>query len=206
MSETSSKRRTQAERRAESRQAVLDSACRLFGGKGYADTSLDEIAADCGLTIRPIYHYFGNKKALFAAVSEVMEQRIIDSMKVDGEDGAGAGIVENWGDYLDLCDDPAFRRIVLVDGPNILGRERWSSSAVIKKARSALGSREVGDEVQQYRAALLNAVVMGAFTEAALMIAEADDIDMAKREAENLMAALFSRIGGLFAARSKGEV
>lgn len=194
MSKTSSKRRTQAERRAESRHAVLDSACRLFGEKGYADTALEEIAADCGLTIRPIYHYFGNKKALFSAVNDVMEQRIIESMKVGGEDAVGAGIVESWRGYLELCDDPAFRRIVLVDGPNILGRERWSSGAVMEKARAALGSREPDDKVQQYRAALLNAVVMGAFTEAALMIAEAEDIDMAKREAENLMVALFTRI------------
>ena len=36
------------------------------GEKGYADTSLEAIAADCGLTIRPIYHYFGNEKDLFS--------------------------------------------------------------------------------------------------------------------------------------------
>ena len=64
MGKTEKPRRTQAERRAQSRQAVLDSACRLFGEKGYADTSLEEISADCGLTIRPVYHYFGNKKSL----------------------------------------------------------------------------------------------------------------------------------------------
>ena len=73
MKDAVSGRRTQAQRRAASRQAVLDSACRLFGEKGYTGTSLEEIAEDCGLTIRPIYHYFGNKKALFAAVNQVME-------------------------------------------------------------------------------------------------------------------------------------
>ena len=72
MDESTPRRRTQAERREESRQAVLDSACRLFGARGYAATSLEDIAADCGLTIRPIYHYFGNKLALFTAVNEVM--------------------------------------------------------------------------------------------------------------------------------------
>jgi AcrR family transcriptional regulator len=194
MSNTSTKRRTQAERRAESRQALLDSACRLFGERGYADTSLEEIAVDCGLTIRPIYHYFGNKKALFTAVNEIMEQRIMASMQIGNEGERGAGIVENWRAYLDLCDDPALRRIVLVDSPNILGRERWSSSAVSQKARAGLGKSKEGDRVKQYRAELLNAVVMGAFTEAALMIAEADDIDMAKREAERLMLALFSQL------------
>ena len=195
MSDTNSRRRTQAERRAESRQAVLDAALRLFGEKGYAATSLEEIAAECGLTIRPIYHYFGNKKALFRAVNEVMEQRIIDSMNVGAEGEPEADIVDNWRAYLELCDDPAFRRIVLVDSPNILGRERWSSSAVTRKAKAALERNSAGERRQQYRADLANAVVMGAFTEAALMIAGAEDIAMAKREAERLMVKLFGRSG-----------
>ena len=183
-----SERRTQAERRAESRQAVLDSALRLFGEKGYADTSLEEIAADCGLTIRPIYHYFGNKKALFAAVNEAMEQRIVDSMRV-GEQGVD--IMENWRAYLDLCDDPAFRRVVLVDGPNVLGRERWANSPVSEKARSSLRQGQVGDLAQQYRQTLLSSVFMAAFTEAALVVAEAEDVALAKREAEIVMGRLF---------------
>ena len=134
-----SKPRMQAERRTRSCQAVLDSAVRLFGEKGYADASLEEIADDCGLTIRPIYHYFGNKKALFAAVNDVMEQRIIKSMRVDLRGETRTDIIDNWRAYLDLCDDPAFRRIVLVDSPNVLGRERWPASAVSEKARVALG-------------------------------------------------------------------
>ena len=195
MSDTNSRRRTQAERRSESRQAVLDAALRLFGDKGYAATSLEEIAVECGLTIRPIYHYFGNKKALFRAVNEVMEQRIIDSMSVGAEGEPEVDIVDNWRAYLELCDDPAFRRIVLVDSPNILGRERWSSSAVTRKAKAALERNSAGERRQQYRADLANAVVMGAFTEAALMIARAEDIAMAKREAERLMVKLFGRPG-----------
>ncbi len=192
MSRSGAKRRTQAERRAESSQAVLDSACRLFGEKGYADTSLEEIARDCGLTIRPIYHYFGNKKALFAAVNDVMDERIVASMDVGTDRERGAGILANWRAFLNLCDDPGFRRIVLVDGPNILGRERWSTTAVSEKARSVLGAGEQSDSIQQYRVMLFNRVIMGAFTEAALMIAASDDIVLARSEAERLMATLFS--------------
>lgn len=186
MSKTSpGKRRTQAERREASRQAVLDSACRLFGEKGYADTSLEEIAADCGLTIRPIYHYFGNKKALFAAVNDVMEQRIIDSLVDRGD------VLENWHAYLALCDDPGFRRIVLVDSPNVLGRERWASSVVTQRIRDAMLATSGSEPRQQFRAELMFSVVMGAFAEAALTVAEADDLAMAKEEAEALMVSLF---------------
>lgn len=194
MSNTNHKRRTQAERRAESKQAVLDSACRLFGEKGFANTSLEDIASDCELTIRPIYHYFGNKKALFAAVNEVMEQRIIESMQVKPGGEAMSDLLANWNAYLDLCDDPGFRQIVLIDSPNILGRERWKNSAVTQKALSALKINAAASKVEKFRAELLNAVVMGAFAEAALTVAGAEDIAMAKKEAERLMEGLFSHI------------
>ena len=192
MSSTETKRKTQAERRAESSQAVLDSACKLFGEKGYADTSLEEIARDCGLTIRPIYHYFGNKKALFAAVNEVMDERIVASMNIGSDTERGTGSLANWHAFLDLCDDAGFRRIVLVDGPNILGREHWSTSAVSEKARSILSPDGQLDSLQQYRANMFNRVILGAFTEAALMIAESDDVGLARREADRLMTKLFS--------------
>ena len=189
MTNTRPERKTQAQRRAESSQAVLESAARLFGQKGYANTSLEDIAADCGLTIRPIYHYFGNKKALFAAVNELMEARILESMDVGDGNKPGAGVVANWRAYLDLCDDPSFRQIVLIDSPNILGRERWATSPVYEKARQGLSRQS---EVQlELRVALANRVVMAAFTEAALMVAEADDTASAKAETEALMVKLF---------------
>jgi hypothetical protein len=52
------------------------------------------------------------------------------------------------------------------------------------------------DGAARFRAALLNRVVMSAFVDAALMIASADDPAMAEREAEQLIAALFSRLRG----------
>ena len=200
MSKTGTRRRTQAERREESRQAVLDSASRLFGEKGYAGTSLEEIAADCGLTIRPIYHYFGNKKALFAAVNEVMEQRIIDS-RVEGGDQ-----LDNWRAYLALSGDPGFRQIVLIDSPNILGRERWASSVVSNKARTLLQREE---QESNFQAALVSRVLMGAFAEAAVMMASADDLESAKRDAEKLMVtlstALLASAGGSGTGKGSGR-
>ncbi|GAB5453441.1 MAG: hypothetical protein Hals2KO_37690 [Halioglobus sp.] len=181
-------RRTQAQRRAQSRQAVLDSALKLFGERGYAAASLEDIAADCGLTIRPIYHYFGNKKALFEAVNAMMEQRILDAMRTGEE---GVSLAENWRAYLDLCEDPAFRRIVLIDSPNVLGRERWADSAVSAKARASI-KRYAKGKATRFRQELINSVVMAAFTEAALLVAEADDIKMARREAETVMSSLFA--------------
>ena len=197
MAKTSKPKRTQAERRAQSRQAVLDSACRLFGEKGYADTSLEDIAADCNLTIRPIYHYFGNKKALFSAVTEHMSARILDTFSVDENLDADEALKRSWRGFLDLCDDPAFRQVVLLDSPNILGREQWSSSVVYNRAIELVDATSPStgrSKVKQFRSNLVNRVMMGAMAEVALTVAEADDIPMAKKEAERLVMALFTRL------------
>lgn len=184
----SNARRTQAERRAQTYQQVLESACRLFGEQGYANTSLDDIANDCGLTTRPIYHYFGNKKALFAAVNELMEQRILDSMS---DAKAPVSIQADWDAFTALCDDAHFRQIVLIDSPNVLGKERWATSAVTQKALDHFKTSKRGD-AKFYRQQLFSRMLMGAFSEAAQFIAQADDIKTAKREARQLIAGMFS--------------
>jgi len=182
------KRRTQAERRAETRAAVLESACRLFGSKGYADSSLEEIASACGLTIRPIYHYFGNKKQLFQAVNDVMEERIVTSLQSSAARASDDPVLGAWRAFLELCRDGEFRRIVLVDGPNVLGRERWKHSEVTEIA-SELIRRSV-DGALPAAGELVGRMLLGAIAEAALTIAESDDPEGASREADVVVTRL----------------
>jgi AcrR family transcriptional regulator len=186
------KRRTQAERRAETHRLVLQAASRLFGEKGYANTSLDDVASACSLTTRPVYHYFGNKKALFGAVHDAMEARIIASMSPSA---SGGGIVDSWQAFLDLCDDPGFRQVVLIDGPNILGRERWSNSSVAQEAAQRIAGPDESGRKEQYRAEMLGRMVIGAFTEAALMVAAADDVELARQQAAVLVGEIFGGLG-----------
>ena len=176
------RRRTQAERRAETRALVLESACRLFGSKGYADTSLEEIAAACGTTIRPIYHYFGGKRELFAAVNEVMEERILHAQQ--GAADADAGTVNAWRAFLELCSDPGFRRVVLVDAPNVLGRERWQQSAVTRASLALFRGVDAGDDA---RAELVARMLVAALGEAALSIAESDDPERTSRQVDEVV-------------------
>jgi AcrR family transcriptional regulator len=163
-------RRRQQERRETTRQVLLDSATRLFGERGYAATSLEDVARECGLTIGAIYHHFGNKKALFSAVNEAAEQRIIDEA-ISIDDQAEPTLVQlrrRWQAFLELCDDPAFRRIVLVDSPNVLGRDRWSTSAVNLQLEALIGS---GDGDHALRNLSLR-MLRGAMAEAALALAD----------------------------------
>lgn len=182
-------RRTQAERRAGTQAQVLESACRHFGDKGYSNTSLEEIAADCGLTIRPVYHYYGNKRELFAAVNAHMEQKIVDALNQQAHSG---NFVAGWQAFLALCDDPGFRRIVLIDSPTILGRDRWVDNAVMQTA-AALLSRQVNtSDVQK---ALIVRMTLGAFAEAALMIAAHPDPAAVREQATLLITQLLRKLG-----------
>ncbi|MEM9176642.1 MAG: helix-turn-helix domain-containing protein [Myxococcota bacterium] len=153
---------------------MLDSARRLFGERGYADTSLEEIARDCALTIAPIYHYFGSKRGLFEAVVEAMNARILATL----DESASAP----WRSFLDLCLDPGFRRIVLVDAPTVLGRAHWTESPVYGAASRLLGHDDPND--------LEARMLLGALAEAALTIAESEDPQALSEESERAVARL----------------
>jgi len=108
--------RTQQQRRDETSQAVLASATNLFGAGGYQATSLEEIAQASGTTIRPIYHYFGNKLNLFQAVTEQMEERLYLALLAVEKDHEGPiAVVDYWSTFMAFARDPGFRQIVLVD-------------------------------------------------------------------------------------------
>jgi len=182
--------RTQAERRETTRTAVLESAIRLFGRKGFAETSLDEIAADAGVTIRPIYHYFENKLGLFEAAKDVMEERVIETYRRDEHGNLDA--IALWRAFLALCEDPAFRRILLVDGPNVIGRDRWSENAIARSVESLLTTSSIGGQPISGLAARM---LIGALIEAALAIADSPDPVATSGEAERLVASIASAIG-----------
>jgi len=158
-----SERRTQAQRR-EATQANLLAAARLqFGDKGYADTSLEDIAAACDVTVRPIYHYFESKLGLFKAVTEQIEQESI----VDIQGRVDASAADIWAGFMANCEDPHYRQIILIDAPTLLGRRRMTEGAITIAAREesakVLGRRPDG---------LTMSLLFGALSNAALYIAE----------------------------------
>jgi AcrR family transcriptional regulator len=61
-------RRTQAERRTETRARLLASARRTFARYGYHATSLDRVSKNAGCTKGAVYDHFGSKEGLFLAL------------------------------------------------------------------------------------------------------------------------------------------
>ena len=107
------------------RRAVLGAARSLFGGKGYAGTSVDEIAAAARVTKGAVYHHFASKEALFRAVYvEVETEAQARALTAgDPERPAVEQIVAIMQGYLDAALDEEIRRITLIDGPALLGLE-----------------------------------------------------------------------------------
>jgi AcrR family transcriptional regulator len=107
------------------RRAVLAAARSWFGRKGYAQTSVDEIAAAARVTKGAVYHHFAGKEALFRAVHAEVEAEALARMAGAG-DPKGAPIdqiVARVNAYLDAALDEEIQRITLIDGPAVLGLE-----------------------------------------------------------------------------------
>lgn len=122
-------RRTQQERTAATRRTLLDAARHLFGAEGYAAVGTERVAREAGMTRGALYHQFADKTELFAAVLEEVEADIAARMAAaaGGLDPAdtGALLVAGAGVFLDACTEADIQRIVLLDGPSVLGWERW---------------------------------------------------------------------------------
>jgi AcrR family transcriptional regulator len=119
-------RKTQEERRTQTRRALISAARRLFADNGYAGTGTPEIVAEAGVTRGALYHHFADKEALFAAVVE--EEHLLMAMAInaagenDEEPGPIRALVSGGDAFLDAMQDPGRRRILLVDAPSVLGR------------------------------------------------------------------------------------
>jgi 23S rRNA (cytidine1920-2'-O)/16S rRNA (cytidine1409-2'-O)-methyltransferase len=118
-------RRT-AEEAAETRDAILRAARRLFTEKGFADATLDEVAARVGVTKGALYHHFRDKRRLFLAVFEELEKELDAAARAGAVEAAGgprAAFRAGCRAYLDFALRPDFQRIALTDGPGVLGAE-----------------------------------------------------------------------------------
>jgi AcrR family transcriptional regulator len=193
--------RTQAERRAATRAALLAAGRDLFGRRGYDAVSSEEIAAAAGVTRGALYHHFDGKAGLFAAVHEQVEGEIVAGFDLSAlADGDPLGaLIAAAAQFLELSLDPSLQRITLIDGPAVLGWERWHEV----EQRHGLGLIEAAlnaaTETGQLRPLPVPEValmLLGAFMEAALQLARADDQPAARDRAVAAMTALLDGLRG----------
>ena len=170
-------------------ERLLRAAADLFAREGFAAASLDAVASAAGVTKGSLYHHFDGKVALFEAVAERQEaelsQRVaaIAAAERDPWQVAYAGVRA----FLDESQDPAFQRIMLLDGPSVLGWERIRAIeaehglALIKAVLGQL--MEIG-QIRRHDVEVLSHLIFGALIEGAFLIARADDAVATRRTVE----------------------
>jgi AcrR family transcriptional regulator len=75
---TTSRRRTQPERRGAAEEALLHAALRLFAAKGIDQTSLAEIGDEAGYSRGLVNHHFGSKAALVERLAERLQDEFVN--------------------------------------------------------------------------------------------------------------------------------
>lgn len=170
-------RRSNRERSDTTRAAILDAARGLFVTRGYADTSTPDIVAAAGLTRGALYHHFEDKKALFRAVAEREAIAVATSIEqaTSGDLSARQALKVGAHAYFDAMREPGRIRLLLLDGPAVLGKLEMMAIDAANAQRTleegiaeAMAPATVSAERLSAMASLLSA----AFDRAALDIAD----------------------------------
>lgn len=190
-------RRTQAERTEATRSALIAASRPLFAQRGYAGVGTEEIARAAGVTRGALYHHFDGKRELFEAVYAQIEVELAERIAAGALEAnassplaamrAGAEM------FLQVSTEPEAQRIVLLDGPSVLGWDRWREIAtehglglIEATLQAAIEAGEIGSQPVRP----LAHVLMGALDEAAMLVARAEDAEKMRAEVGQTLAAL----------------
>jgi AcrR family transcriptional regulator len=182
-------KRTQAERSQSTRAALIDAARPLFAAHGFAGVGTEEIVRAAGVTRGALYHHFADKRALFEAIYEQIEAELAERIAAGALEANASSPLEAMragaAMFLAACTEPEAQRIVLLDGPSVLGWDRWREIA----AEHGLGLIEAtlqaaidAGSIESQPVRPLAHVLMGALDEAAMLVARAEDSEATQAE------------------------
>lgn len=191
-----------ADQVAQTRAALVAAGRKLFGSRGFAATSVEDIARAARVTTGALYHHFPTKAAVFEAVFEQVHADLMAASVAAAADAADAVdlLVAGFGAFLDKVLDPEVQRIIITDAPAVLGLarfteldERYAFAATVAalEAANKAGALRVDDPPTLAR------LLFGALTRAGLLIASSPE-PAATRDA--VAATLRAMISG-FAVR-----
>jgi AcrR family transcriptional regulator len=182
---------------ASTRRALVDVATERFTEQGYAGTSLDEIVAGARVTKGALYHHFTGKQALFESVFENVEERAAQEIHraVRGHDDPWDKAMGGLRAFLAVLQEPGYRRIVIADGPAVLGYERYreqeerTTFGIVQEiVSSVLSSYDVSPSM----VGTFSRVFFGAMSAAGAAVSTAQDTGQASAEVEAAIAYILS--------------
>jgi AcrR family transcriptional regulator len=206
-----------AEYSAATKRELTDVAEGLFTEHGYAGTSLDAIVAGARVTKGALYHHFTGKQALFAAVFERVERRaslVVHEQVKDEQDPweqARAGLRA----FLVVVRDPTYRRVVIQDGPAVLGYERYreqeerstfATVLAIVTSLLAIGRPATGDPVaDEPMRHTFARIFFGAMSSAGESVSLAEDPEAAADRVEAAIGLVLTGLRSLAQSQSSAQ-
>jgi AcrR family transcriptional regulator len=165
-----------AEQVAQTRAALVTAGRRLFGTRGFAATSVEDIAREARVTTGALYHHFPTKAAVFESVFEQVHVDLMEaSLQAAGQATDEIGLLTaGFGAFLDAVLEPEVQRIVITDAPAVLGlarfveldeRNAFAATVAALEAANESGALHVADPPTLAR------LLFGALTRAGLLIA-----------------------------------
>ena len=179
-----------AERHAQTRALLIDAAWRAFSDSGYEGAATESIVKTAGVTRGALYYHFKDKRALFEGVFEHAEAELVDRIAARARTSADPleSIVRGCLAFVDTCLEPRFRRVILADGPSVLGWPTWRAI----DARYGLASLTAAVEEAIEHGALatkspliLASLISGATNEGVFLVAEAPNRRSARKHVED---------------------
>lgn len=165
------------------RARLIASARQAFATQGYANTSMDDFTARAGLTRGALYHHFGDKKGLLAAVVAELDaqmdahlQRISDQAR-----DPWSGFCERCRAYLRMAQEGEIQRIVLQDAPAVLG-DTGSQQQCVESLRQLLEVMMQAGVIAQAPSVALAQLINGSLINTALWIARDEQPNLRLRE------------------------
>ena len=166
--------------RSERTVAALAAAARtLMAEHGYNAVTVDAVVEHAGVAKGAFYHHFPSKKALLDAVVDQLQGEIADELRARQRPYplSASDLAEVLEDYLRRAASPRRRRLVLIEGPEVLGWERWreiDDGHFAGMTRAAI-AMIMPSNTTEPRIAAATQLVLGAVMEAALATGRADD-------------------------------
>jgi AcrR family transcriptional regulator len=181
------------------RDQLIEVATALFAEHGYEDTSIEAVLAAAGVSRGALYHHFAGKDALFQAVVQALEVRVLEQLAAHTEAAPDAvsTLVNTALAWIDLAGDPVIQQILLIDGPSVMGWEQWQAmgaGSALDATRAILhGVADEGRLPEEFVDPFAH-MLLSALDEVALMIARADDPEAAMIVGRAAVAELLRRI------------
>lgn len=188
-------RRTQAERRTETKRALLVAARKLIVEKGYAETGTPEIVKDAEVTRGALYHHFSDKADLMRAL--VRQEAVAVASEIDADTDTGQTPLEAFmagaKAYFTAMSAPGRAKILLLEGPAVLGIEEMAAldretggATLLEGLRHAARHGAIENIELEPLADLLSS----AFDRAALAIANGEDREAYEHATKMLLAGI----------------